>query len=542
MSVTASPRPRRRPPLRPPLPDEVTPLLCATAFARPDRIRPVTDWLLAQGRACLERLTERLRRNNRLFRLLLLPERERELFSLRDEEEPDPDVLVGDAYARWVLRRIARSDRPLPVIGFDQDAVIASCETGARLGAVRRALLCSAALLAWGAAELDVLPTAGLLVVFPALLWGIFLFDRITAQRSMNRVLERAPSSLGGPGRTPPDESGVAALPYISDRGRRRFLEEDRFLGAGLEVWNPASISVDVTKGGPGVTPGETPHRDDAILALLGMMYGGGRRDPKGFTLTELYERVARDLEREIRFEDMPDDHLPVDVAGIWGTSAVSWERIDDPTWRSLPSVTDGVAPGDTAPDPRLLRPYLWARIKGWSGSLVVSVLVRFTRREEHLHVIVIPQVVAPLVDVVSRLRPVPLRHPLRLLLTALQAAGDVGALFAPLLRPRRRPRPEIDTGRGPVGLREAYSKRRVDDMHMKHDTRQYASLLQRRVFDSVERFLDEHDIDTGEYREATTNAIVNFGVMGSDQQFNGQVQITPFGDHNTQQQQGEGT
>ncbi|GLU46531.1 hypothetical protein [Nocardiopsis ansamitocini] len=516
----------------------MTPLLCATAFARPDRLSKAAKWSREQALHAAEKVGDRMRGRYRLF-AVLRPKPEPE-FSVGDERTRDPGVVIGDAYARWVLRRVAGADRPVPVIGFDQAEVVDACRHGAALGRQRRLLITCVPVLCSIAPAVGALTLPWTGAVLLVLLWAVFFSDRVRAQYAAHTLLKdfgsRTPAVLG-----PPPDNGVSALPYALEKKDNGYRRESRFVGAGLEVWRPSTIAVDVTKGLRGPSPHDprSEYTESALTALLDRFSGGTTLEPKDFTLTELYEHVARDLARTVASPDNPADHRGVDVIGIWGTSHAAWGDIDDTAWDDMPPVTEGLAPGDTAPDSRLARPYLWARVTSWSGSLTVSVLVRFVRREEYVRVVVIPQVVAPVVDEVSAPDAgSPSRLPW-LVTAAAQAIGDVVALGGGLVVRRPPSAPEIDSGSGPVSLREAYSKRRVEDMHMKDDTDFQAATLQRRVFASVDRFLQEHDIDVEDYRQATTNAIVNFGVIGD--KFTGPVQNNAMGDNNTQHnQQGE--
>ncbi|WP_215447900.1 hypothetical protein [Streptomyces sp. ATCC 21386] len=61
----------------------------------------------------------------------------------------------------------------------------------------------------------------------------------------------------------------------------------------------------------------------------------------------------------------------------------------------------------------------------------------------------------------------------------------------------------------------------------MHDDARYYVQMMQRRVFDSTEIFLRDHNVDIAAYRQQST-AIYNFGVMNGGT-MTGAVQATPF-------------
>ncbi|WP_189592487.1 hypothetical protein [Streptomyces massasporeus] len=68
-----------------------------------------------------------------------------------------------------------------------------------------------------------------------------------------------------------------------------------------------------------------------------------------------------------------------------------------------------------------------------------------------------------------------------------------------------------------------------MDDMLQYDDARRYIEMMQRRIFDSVERFLVDHNVDVGSYVQQTTvilqnSGVINYGEMGSVQNQPGAV------------------
>jgi hypothetical protein len=133
----------------------------------------------------------------------------------------------------------------------------------------------------------------------------------------------------------------------------------------------------------------------------------------------------------------------------------------------------------------------------------------------------------APLNPAVAGLAPANPRTARWLGRAALHAAGDLIVGTNHLLRRTPQGTPELDPGSGPVSLREIYSLRFIDDMHMNDDARYYVQMMQRRVFDSTEIFLRDHNVDIAAYRQQST-AIYNFGVMNGGT-ITGDVQAAPF-------------
>ncbi|MCX4882744.1 MULTISPECIES: hypothetical protein [unclassified Streptomyces] len=63
--------------------------------------------------------------------------------------------------------------------------------------------------------------------------------------------------------------------------------------------------------------------------------------------------------------------------------------------------------------------------------------------------------------------------------------------------------------------------------MHTNDDARYYVQMMQRRVFDSTEIFLRNHNVDIAAYQQQAT-AIYNFGVMNGGT-MTGPVQAAPL-------------
>lgn len=130
-----------------------------------------------------------------------------------------------------------------------------------------------------------------------------------------------------------------------------------------------------------------------------------------------------------------------------------------------------------------------------------------------------------PAVDGLSATAPLTSRWLSR---AGLNAVGDIVVGINRLFRGRTsRPVPELGEDPGPVSLREVYSLRRIEDMHTNDDARYYVQMMQRRVFDSTEIFLRDHNVDIAAYAQQAT-AIYNFGVMNGGT-MNGAVQSAPF-------------
>lgn len=526
--------------LQDPNSDQITRHLSAAAFARPDRFAPALDWVADQVQDRRENVKAAIRKRSRLVRGLDLFRKERRAEPLRWRTPENPDVVIGDAYARWVRRRVKGARRPVPAFGFDQDRVFDACKKGARNGTWRWAAATVAAVVGILIPASGVIPVWAVVLVLPIALWLVYFADRYIAQHMVHKLLTEEPPLTDAPDPRPDAhvETGVAALPYRGER--EQHLSADRFIGAGLEVLANAHIDVDIDKGAGTRPPHQQREPADpgggSISVLSRTLGTEDRKSPESFTLPELYQHTKNELDDLNTALDGSRPAQPIDITGIWGMAHEDWRLMDDTTWDAIPTMKTGVPVGDDVPHPEVARPYIWVRVTDWSGQLIVSLLVRFELQRRTLRVIVIPQVMAPLVPEVAQLSRISPNDPRWLGVTLVQSLCDVVARPVRALAPSTRRRPELDRRDGPLSLREVYSKRRSADMHMKDDTMRHAGEVQRRVFTAVEEFLSDHGIDIAEYKKAVQQANYNFGTIINNSDVTGGVQNAPFGQHNAQQ------
>jgi hypothetical protein len=502
----------------------ITRQLCAAAYVRPDRLANVRSWVLALRAQLIAWVRKRLH-----LKPVAGPKA-----SSPESEPAAPSVVLGPDYAMWVRKRITSQAHRIPTHAFDQGPVLRVCDMAIRQVRRRTATLTAVVLGSLGLAIMGWLPsgTAAILALIGC--WLVYLADRYTAQQRSNALLS------GGLPSTPSDPQSPA-LPYVREAGRGG--PRDRFLGAGLNAWQEAVIGIDVepapksqdddepaTAFVPRPTAGSK--NEDVAAAVLAALSQHGKRTSarqpmKHFRDTDLHAYIIKRLSDPAPTHDRLHPKLLIDVIGIAGISRDRWARLDDDAWRGLASLAanDKVSslPGtDTA------RRYVWARITDWNGELVASVLVHFAYAGGFLRVTVRPHIMAPLnpaVDGLSSTAPLTFRWLSR---AAVNAVGDIAVGINRLLRRRApRPVPELGADPGPVSLREVYSLRRTEDMHMNDDARYYVQMMQRRVFDSTEIFLRDHNVDIAAYTQQAT-AIYNFGVMNGGT-MNGAVQAAPF-------------
>ncbi|MFF7385838.1 hypothetical protein [Streptomyces griseoluteus] len=507
--------------------ESITRQLSAAAFVRP-------DWL-ATFRAVLAQLWDHLKAALKKRLRWLFPPKEAE--KAVGAEPAPPAVVLGEDYAVWIRRRIKNPARPVPVYGFHQEPVVHACDRAIQQMRRRRVAIVSLiAVVVWQAIAGPLTVGWAALVLLTGI-WGVYLVERYLAQLRLNAL-------LAGELRAPPTAVQAHALPYFYER--RPNGDRHRFIGAGLQAWQEAVIGIDVEPAPesqddeddstgllPGISsPAQNPGRPDmaevaqAVLDALARHNKPVARKPmKHFTAAQLHAYIARRLEDPAPSHHRDHPKLRVEVVGIAGIHYKRWDQIDEDTWRSLHTLAVDTA--GTKPVEEIARRYVWARITAWNGDLIAAILVRFAYQGGFLRVTVRPHIMGPLNPKVAGLGAADARTPKWLGRAAFNALVDVYVGLERLIRRKARPRPELDPGSGPVSLREVYSVRRLEDMHMYDDARYYVQMMQRRVFDSTEVFLRDHNVDIAAYRQQST-AIYNFGVMNGGT-MSGPVQAAPF-------------
>jgi hypothetical protein len=520
---------------RPPLEQsEVTRLLCAAAYLRPATAVQVRTAAKNKVAAVAAARTPRAIRK---LRARQGPEEE-----TADTAKSPPRILEGHDYVRWVRKRIAVG-RPVPSSGFDLAPVVECCAQAERLLRLRRGIIT----LAWLATVLCLFKPVAVWAPLPGLTgtWAAFYLDRMWARRRLR--------SLAEPGVSPRTAArGVS-------RRRRRVLDRLKqlkagyvvpystevrsagakyhFVGAG-KVWFEAQVGIDVAPAVPdpdGKDPTgdpfaaglrKTPRPIRRLEDLLGPQSEPSRVIP--FDPDDLHAYVSKQLKQPVdpspRFH--PESRL--EVFGIAAISGDRWADISPDRWGALVSLAQAGTTTTTArPTPHIARRFLCARMISWDGELVASIFVSFAYEDHFLRVIVRPHVINPLHP---RLRSVDAAATAATWLwhcrAWLDSLCDVGVTVYRLWKRNRRRRPEFDSGKGPVSLREAYSTRYMDDMLQYDDARRYIQMMERRIFTAVKDFLVDHNVDTGTY-VAQTIEIINSGVINSGT-ISGDIQNQP--------------
>jgi hypothetical protein len=513
---------------------EPTRLLSAAAYLRPDSPAEFRTWRKNVRTKLTKKVTpgfirERLDKRN---------EAEKDTQTDELPKKPQPKVITGPDYVRWVRDRVA-TGRPVPSFGFELTPVIECCAAAEYLLHLRRTLMTLGALL--GAACLCTQTPEWAPVVAVSGCWAAFYLDRVLAHRHLVRMTREsleASSQARGLARksrraleTVRQLKFGTVIPYVTEirAGGPRY----HFVGAG-KVWYEAQIGIDVLPAQPDPKKeGPTgPAIPSARFEDLFAPNGRGKADVKHFTPDNLLAHVVHQLKRGTA--PSPDFH-PLNRLEAYGVATISAEHWRSITPDQLTSLNVLAEEGPRAVgarrSPKVARRFLCARVISWDGELVASVFVGFAYEDNYLRVTIRPHVMNPL-------------HPTLRAADGgaadsdwswhrrawLASAVDVVLMVVRLFKHGRdRQHPELDKREGPVSLREAYSTRYMDDMLQYDDARRYIEMMQRRIFDSVEQFLIDHNVDVGSYREQTTvilqnSGVINYGEIGSVQNQPGAV------------------
>jgi hypothetical protein len=456
----------------------------------------------------------------------------------------DPEYPVGDDYVKWIFKHIVkRPDRPVPAsFGLDLVPVVEHCITARRRRYVRGTaamLLITLALwvepagsLAWLVALLIAalpgkrlrfvrwLPLLLLVLVWGAaavgsatnfrhalpvlfaitVVWLAFVTERCIAQLYLRRFANSVPSP--GPRlHFRRMERRIAQLDKEQQTNVLRLSNEDlagRFIGAG-ESWGLWQIGITLDRAS----------REEEL---------------KPFTEVTLLQYIKQHL-NDAGSEGYSAHGVPMlTVEELVGISAVRSSR----RGRSEEHEDFRHARHDELRDLALSPPasttrrvYLCARATSWSSQLVPSLFVNVALEGRFLRLTVRPHVLWPTVPELRVVDHLP--HPLlprQIVKTAILAVGDLTAILRRIrhtLSHLPQLLPSEEEAATQVSLRERFSVDSPSDMHQLEDARRHIQLLQRRVFDAAQDFLEAHNVDITEYRAQANVVITNSVLVGGD-------------------------
>jgi hypothetical protein len=411
--------------------------------------------------------------------------------------------LEGPLFRRLVLRFYAQPGiAAAPEIGFDVEKVMQAC-----LFAQRRENSYYWAFLGLAVAVI-ILATISPVVGALALVAPMLVFYRKTwrEQRVLTRFLQRDKADLQAAAAqftVPLPEKLRDAMPQQGQnltvyRGYWPFVG----MGAQLGSWSFATLV-------------DKPKIPDAKATLP-------------FTIEELYARLDHALSA-LRLENVEHrDHY-----FITGTDVRTTDRqlLPSPTARPRTRFQEILADDGIEANDSRIRRYKWIKIEDWGGELIFSAVIRCALRGSTLYVEGKRFILTPLAASnrrIDALQPDGFWPRLKLAVSSV-FAGPIFCLVAPfgllgtafdefkqwrqLRRFRRTMRtdPLYDYGAAQT-LRQALEQPNYLHYFQKTDSDFYSKVIERKLFDELVQFLDDHEIDTSDIKERQT-MILNSGV-----------------------------
>lgn len=321
-----------------------------------------------------------------------------------------------------------------------------------------------------------------------------------------------------------PDRFDPAAAPRPASRRQARLIAElarhengnitvysgfQPFVGAGLlsESW---SFTIDLRKG-----------REEF----------GEAREPREFEVDDLYDALAQGL-RDLSIDGL-DPHHRLFVNGE-DIRREGW-ILPDPLHRPVSAVHPRLVREFLRAPTRKVRHYMVAQVQDWSGELIVTLFVRFSRSGACLVAEGVYGLLPPLREwyhQVDRLRPgADLRNAARMVARSVwmtpwllvRAPFEIaGQALKPLadhlarreLRRQIRSDMRFDYG-ATTSIRQWAASTEYRRYFQKLDESAYEKMLDHAVLNAIVEFLDEHDIDTSDLKERQS-VILNSGVIVS--------------------------
>ncbi|MDT0308065.1 hypothetical protein RM780_13985 [Streptomyces sp. DSM 44917] len=487
----------------------VTRLLCSVGFLRDDPGRIVGAVLRQEARRAARKVDAKLKewnlRKSDAAPWGIEPETPHSLYE--PSRESNPEVIVGRRYVRWFRRRIT-AGRPVPANGFDMPTVLEACELAAWVVLLHRVLVS----LSLGMAVVSLLlgfpiwASAAIAIVGP---WGACYLDECLARGGIRALVASEKGALPQPRwlsrrrQRMRDEQrelrpGTSVVPYRWETGAvrgRRF----HMIGFG-DAWQPSTIGIDVfpaqTKSGRTTSEGA-----DADASAF--------PEVKPFTPDDLHDHVADRLLQAADPKPLFHSRSQSLAFGVAVVPEEQWARLSRHQWDALSAFADK---GRTEADRELLTPensyrMLCVQKISFGAELVASVFVSFAYEDNHLSLELRPHAITPIAPAVTGACGDAERSAWswHLRAQARAALRVVVPFVSHFLSEDRAGAPELDSGKATVSLREAYSAKRREDVIQYDHAGWYVDMLRDRILDAVEVFLEEHNVDTKDYREKVT-------------------------------------
>jgi hypothetical protein len=289
------------------------------------------------------------------------------------------------------------------------------------------------------------------------------------------------------------------------------------FRGAGLNIggW---SFAIDMEKGKQDVD--------------------GKTLQPQDFQVSELYECITAAL-LTLKLPEMSiDERLYANGQEIRNDRRFLRNEYSQPNTQVDKALMEHFKEQPT----QNLRYYQCIRVTSWQGELVLSIFVRFVRIGKHLFAEANYRLLVPVheayyvidtIDASWNLRKVLqlcrdtfLETPMCLLLAPKRVFDMLTHSW--LLQRRRDHTRRLITDNPAFDFGSITSVRELasSDIYRRHfqrlDKEMYLKIIQHQLLESALKFLDEHDIDTAEFREQQNN-IINNSTIISGGTFNGE-------------------
>ncbi|MEU8618587.1 hypothetical protein [Streptomyces sp. NPDC048623] len=402
-----------------------------------------------------------------------------------------------------------------------------------------------------------------------AAVWTTLL---LTVVYTMDRWTGLAYLASLGPWRKAP-----ATRPRLAPRARARIAEcevserwqsipyrkEDgvnRFVGAGLDAWRAGGPRIQLTAArrandaedkeqiGTNPTPTSGPSAEANVSS------GGETAGIRKFEADELMAKLRVELERlsGVLVETHALPHC--DIFETLAVPQSRWKKLPrkpgrkpdaprrafDDAW---PEAREMVEEGRRAPSGHHSRRYLAAQVVDWEGQVVVTVFAHAALEGKTLHFVTRPHVMAPLEDEARSESAKGWELAKKILLTPVHALGDtvalarrshaglirtlsvvVGGLFGQFAQQQAAAvldKTEKKDNGEPVSLREHCALDAPEDMHQVEDAARHVSILQSRMFSTVGAFLDDHGVDTGDFRRQAQEVVTKIFINGDHNQVN---------------------
>jgi len=251
----------------------------------------------------------------------------------------------------------------------------------------------------------------------------------------------------------------------------------------------------------------------------------GRPRSPQHFVVNDLYDAVSSALGNLGLPNFGSDDRLCVHGQEIRNDSRFLTSVLARPCTKVETALINSLAETPT----NIVRHYKVFQLVDWSGELILSVFVRFSKSANNLFVEVSYCLLAPLDETyhaVDALQPAFTWKDW----VALCAASGTSALFFPFFLLNGIAIVSEVSRRDPVAakqvhenelfnygswdsLRESVSSSNYRRYFQRLDKEMYFKIIEKRLFDSIVSFLDARDIDTSDLKETRTT-ILNSGIM----------------------------